>query len=136
MGFLKKLIGIGLTVGATVAVMKVAERYQQNQIAGPIETGESGQTGLNETVSGVAAAAKEVYDETAAAVKEKAPAVMEKVKVTVADAAEAVKEKAPEAVERVRRAARPRRKKAKEPEASVGSEAPESAGEAETRPAE
>lgn len=67
MGFLKKLIGIGLTVGATVAVMKVAERYQQNQIAGPIETGDSGQTGLNETVSGVAAAAKEVYDETAAA---------------------------------------------------------------------
>ena len=33
MGFFSRLLGIGLTAGATVAAMKVADKYKENQKA-------------------------------------------------------------------------------------------------------
>ena len=63
MGFFKKLLGLGVAAGAAAAVVKVAEKADPKTV-------------VNEVVR----AAGEFYHETADAVKEKAPEVVEKVK--------------------------------------------------------
>ncbi len=84
MSFFGRLVGLGLTVGATLAAVKVAEKYQANQAASenPDEK-KSAEMVFND----ISKAAAEVYNETAekakdfaASVKEKAPEYVEKVK--------------------------------------------------------
>lgn len=100
MGFLKNLLGLGVAAGTAYAAVKVAQKYNEKKKAEPDQNGD-GTVDVNDTVYGVKDAAREVYKETAAKVREKAPEVREK----AAAAAAAVQEKAPEFIEKVRGAA-------------------------------
>ncbi len=85
MGFLKKLLGIGATAGATVAAMKVAEKYKENNPDGTQDVNNDGKVDARDVLAGVAKAATEVYHEAAESVKEKAPAYADKVKDVVSE---------------------------------------------------
>ena len=100
MGFLKNLLGLGVAAGTAYAAVKVAQKYNEKKKAEPDQNGD-GTVDVNDAVYGVKDAAREVYEETAAKVREKAPEVREK----AAAAAAAVQEKAPEFIEKVRGAA-------------------------------
>lgn len=100
MGFLKNLLGLGVAAGTAYAVVKVAKKYNEKKNANADLNGD-GTVDCNDTVYGVKDAAREVYKETAAKVREKAPEVREK----AAAAAAAVQEKAPEFIEKVKGAA-------------------------------
>lgn len=105
MGFLKKLLGIGATAGATVAAVKVAEKYKENNPGGVQDVNNDGKVDVKDVVAEVAKAATEVYHDAAeglAGIKEKASEYVEKGKDAVSDAAEDIKEKAPEYVEKVK----------------------------------
>lgn len=78
MGFFKKLLGLGVAAGAAAAVVKVAEKVKENNPAG--FAGADGKADPKTVVNEVVRAAGEFYHETADAVKEKAPEVVEKVK--------------------------------------------------------
>ena len=102
-GFLKRLLGIGVTAGATVAAVKVAEQVKENNPDGIQDVNGDGKVDVRDVVSEVAKAATEVYHDAvdavtgaAATVKEKAPEYAGKVKDAVTDTVETVKEKAPE----------------------------------------
>ncbi len=94
MGFLKKLVDIGVTAGATVAAMKVAEKYNENKAnSATDDVNGDGKVDFNDTVANVAKAASEVYAEAAdkvkgfaASAKEKAPELVNKAKETAVDA--------------------------------------------------
>ncbi|NLC79456.1 MAG: hypothetical protein GX683_07010 [Ruminococcaceae bacterium] len=84
MSFFGRLVGLGLTVGATLAAVKVAEKYQANQAASE-NPGEKRNAEM--VFNDISKAAAEVYNETAvkakdfaANVKEKAPEYVDKVK--------------------------------------------------------
>lgn len=79
MGFLKKLLGVGMVAGATAAAIKLGEKVKENHPEGFV-----GNTEPKEVMGEVVRAAADLYHETAEAVKEKAPEVMEKVKVFAA----------------------------------------------------
>jgi hypothetical protein len=83
MGFIRRLLGIGVTAGATVAAVKVADRYKQNNPDGVQDVNGDGKVDAKDVFSEVTKAAAEVYDEAAASFKEKAPVYAEKVKETV-----------------------------------------------------
>ena len=87
MGFLKNLLGLGVAAGTAYAAVKVAQKYNEKKKAEPDQNGD-GTVNVNDTVYGVKDAAREVYEETAAKVREKAPEVREK----AAAAAAAVQE--------------------------------------------
>ena len=89
MGFLKNLLGLGVAAGTAYAAVKVAQKYNEKKKAEPDQNGD-GTVDVNDTVYGVKDAAREVYEETAAKVREKAPEVREK---AAAAAAAPVEEK-------------------------------------------
>ena len=72
MGFLKNLLGLGVAAGTAYAAVKVAQKYNEKKKAEPDQNGD-GTVDVNDTVYGVKDAAREVYKETAAKVREKAP---------------------------------------------------------------
>lgn len=103
MGFLKKLLGIGVVAGTTVAAVKVADKVKENNPDGVQDVNGDGKVDAVDYFEEVKKAATEVYQDAAASFKEKAPVVAQKakdvaedVKEAVVDAAETVKEKAPE----------------------------------------
>lgn len=109
MGFLKKLLGIGVTAGATVAAVKVAEQVKENNPDGVQDVNGDGKVDAKDYFEEVKKAAVEVYQEATATIKEKAPVVTQKakdaaedVKEAVTTAANTVKEKAPEYAEKAK----------------------------------
>jgi hypothetical protein len=97
MGFLKNLLGLGVAAGTAYAAVKVAQKYNEKKNANADLNGD-GAVDANDTVYGVKEAAREVYAETAAKVREKAPEVREKAAAAIG----AVQEKAPEFIEKVK----------------------------------
>ena len=83
MGFLKKLFGIGVTAGATVAAVRVSDQYKKNNPDGVQDVNGDGKVDAKDVLSEVAKAATEVYQDAAAAVKEKGPDYVQKVKDAV-----------------------------------------------------
>ena len=75
MGFLKNLLGLGVAAGTAYAAVKVAQKYNEKKKAEPDQNGD-GTVDVNDTVYGVKDAAREVYKETAAKGREKAPSAM------------------------------------------------------------
>ena len=109
MGFLKKLLGIGVTAGATVAAVKVAEQVKENNPDGVQDVNGDGKVDAKDYFEEVKKAAVEVYQEATATIKEKAPVVTQKAKDAAEDVREAVttaantvKEKAPEYAEKAK----------------------------------
>ena len=100
MGFLKNLLGLGVAAGTAYAAVKVAQKYNEKKNANADLNGD-GAVDAKDTVYGVKEAAREVYAETAAKVREKAPEVREKAAAAIG----AVQEKAPEFIEKVKGAA-------------------------------
>ena len=86
MGFLKKLLGIGVTAGATVAAMKVAQTYKENNPDGVQDSNGDGKVDAKDVFSEVSKAATEVYHDAAAAIREKGPVYAQKAKAVVDDA--------------------------------------------------
>ena len=86
MGFLKKLLGIGVTAGATVAAVRVADRYKANNPNGVQDVNNDGKVDAKDVLSEVAKAATEVYHEAVDTIQQKAPQYAQKAK----DAAEDV----------------------------------------------
>lgn len=68
MGFLKRLFRVGATAGATVAAMKVAEKYKKNNPNGFGDVNGDGKVDSADVLIEVGKAAREVYDDAAAAV--------------------------------------------------------------------
>lgn len=68
MGFLKRLFRVGATAGATVAAMKVAEKYKKNNPNGVGDVNGDGKVDSADVLIEVGKAACEVYDDAAAAV--------------------------------------------------------------------
>lgn len=68
MGFLKRLFRVGATAGATVAAMKVAEKYKKNNPNGVRDVNGDGKVDSADVLIEVGKAAREVYDDAAAAV--------------------------------------------------------------------
>lgn len=68
MGFLKRLFRVGATAGATVAAMKVAEKYKKNNPNGVGGVNGDGKVDSADVLIEVGKAAREVYDNAAAAV--------------------------------------------------------------------
>ena len=68
MGFLKRLFRVGATAGATVAAMKVAEKYKKNNPNGVGDVNGVGKVDSADVLIEVGKAAREVYDNAAAAV--------------------------------------------------------------------
>ena len=91
MGFLKRLLGIGVTVGATVAAVKVAEQYKENKPNGVQDVNGDGKVDVRDMASEVVKAATEVYHEAESAVRQKAPVVTGKVEDVVNGTAETIK---------------------------------------------
>ena len=112
MGFLKRLLGIGVTAGAAVAAVKVAEQVKENNPDGISDVNGDGKVDAKDVLSEVAKAATEVYHDTvdavtgaASAAREYAPEYAGKAKDAVTGAVETVKEKAPEYAGKVKDAA-------------------------------
>ena len=87
MSFLGKIIKTGVVAGAAYAAAKIGQKYKEKD---PTGTAENKADVLKE-------AANEFYQTTAAAVKEKAPAVMETLQEKAQEAVSYAKEKAPNA---------------------------------------
>lgn len=88
MGFIKRLLGIGVTVGATVAAVKVADQVKENNPNGIQDVNGDGKVDAKDYFQEVKKAAVEVYQEASATVQQKAPEFTQKAK----DAAEDVKD--------------------------------------------
>jgi hypothetical protein len=108
-GFLKKILGIGVVAGATVAAVKVADQVKENNPDGVQDVNGDGKVDAKDYFEEVKKAATEVYQDAAAAIKEKAPVFTQKakdaaedVKEAVSGAAATVKEKAPEYTEKAK----------------------------------
>ena len=102
-------MGIGVTAGATVAAVKVAEQVTENNPNGVQDVNGDGKVDAKDYFEEVKKATVEVYQEASAAIKQKAPEFSQKAKETanyvkeaVTNAAETVKEKAPEYVQKAK----------------------------------
>ena len=78
MGFLKKLLGIGVTAGATVAAVRVADKYKEDNPNGTQDLNNDGKVDAADVIIGVTKAANSVYNDATSKVKEKAPEYSEK----------------------------------------------------------
>ena len=87
-GFIKRLLGIGVTVGATVAAVKVADQVKENNPDGIKDVNGDGKVDAKDYFEEVKKAAVEVYQEASATVQQKAPEFTQRAK----DAAEDVKD--------------------------------------------
>lgn len=85
MGFLRKLLGIGVTAGATVAAVRVADKYKENNPDGVQDVNGDGKVDAKDVLSEVAKAATEVYHEAADSISQKAPECAQKAKDAVND---------------------------------------------------
>lgn len=85
MGLLKKLFGIGVTAGATVAAVRVADKVKANNPDGIQDVNGDGKVDVQDVLQEVGKATTEVYNDAAAAIKEKGPAYAEKAKTAVND---------------------------------------------------
>lgn len=85
MGFLKNLLGLGVAAGTAYAAVKVAQKVNEKKNANADLNGD-GTVDANDTVYVVKEAAREVYEETAAKVREKAPEYIEKVRGAAGEA--------------------------------------------------
>lgn len=94
MSFLKKLFGIGATAAATVAAVRVSDKFKENNPDGVGDLNGDGVVDTKDVVIGVKNAAKEVYEETVGIVREKAPEFTEKVETFVDDVVDEVRETA------------------------------------------
>ena len=81
MGLLKKLFGIGVTAGATVAAVRVADKYKENNPDGVQDVNGDGKVDFEDKFAEVKKAASQVYADA----KEKAPAYVQKAKDAVND---------------------------------------------------
>lgn len=88
MGFLRKLLGIGVTAGATVAVVRVADKVKENNPDGVQDVNGDGKVDAKDYFEEVKKAASEVYQDAAETFQEKAPQFTQKAK----DAANNVKD--------------------------------------------
>ena len=86
MGFLRKLLGIGVTAGATVAAVRVADRYKENNPNGVQDVNGDGKVDVMDVLSEVAKAGTEVYHEAADSFSQKAPGYAQKAKDAANDA--------------------------------------------------
>lgn len=98
MGLLKKLLGIGVTAGATVAAVRVSDKYKENNPDGVQDVNGDGKVDSKDVMIEVKKAASEVYEQASAKVKEKTPEykeafsnTMQKAKDTVNDVVEDIK---------------------------------------------
>ena len=66
MGLLKKLFHIGVTAGATVAAVRVADKVKENNPNGVGDVNGDGQVDAKDTFIEVKRAAKQVYQDAAA----------------------------------------------------------------------
>ena len=64
MGLLKKLFGIGVTAGATVAAVRVSDRYKANNPNGTPDVNGDGKVDAADVIAEVKKAASEVYEES------------------------------------------------------------------------
>ena len=94
MGFLKKLLGIGITAGATVAAVRVADKYKENNPNGVGDVNGDGKVDAKDMFEEVKKAATEVYQDATSTMSQKAPEYAQKAKET----AETVVEKAKDVV--------------------------------------
>lgn len=86
MGFLKNLLGLGVAAGTAYAAVKVAQKVNEKKKAVGEDLNGDGTVDANDTAYGVKEAARKVYEETAAKVREKAPEFIEKVKGAAGEA--------------------------------------------------
>ncbi len=82
---LKNLLGIGVTAGATVAAMKVAQTCRENNPGGVQDSNGDGRVDAKDVLAKVAKSATEVYSGAAAAIREKGPVYAWKAKAAVDD---------------------------------------------------
>jgi len=99
MGFLKKLFGIGATAAATVAAVRVSDKYKENNPDGVGDLNGDGVVDAKDVLIGVKNAAKDVYNDAKSAVKEQSPQtyafdenVVDEVKETAAEVKAEVQE--------------------------------------------
>ncbi len=71
MGFLRRLLGIGVTAGATVAAVRVADKYKENNPGGVQDVNGDGKVDTRDVLSEVVKAAGEVYQDAAASIQGK-----------------------------------------------------------------
>lgn len=80
MGFLRKLLGIGVTAGATVAAVRVADKYKENNPNGVQDVNGDGKVDSKDMLIEVKKAATEVYQEAIDTIQQKAPEYTQKAK--------------------------------------------------------
>lgn len=71
MGLLKRLFGIGVTAGATVAAVRVADKYKENNPNGVQDVNGDGVVDAKDVLSEVKRAATEVYQDAASSFQQK-----------------------------------------------------------------
>ncbi len=71
MGFIRRLLGIGVTAGATVAAVKVAEQYKENNPNGVQDVNGDGKADAADVMIEVAKAASEVYNDAVETIQSK-----------------------------------------------------------------
>ena len=75
MGFIRRLLGIGVTAGATVAAVKVAEQYKENNPNGVQDVNGDGKADAADVMIEVAKAASEVYNDAVETIQSKKKSV-------------------------------------------------------------
>jgi len=90
LGFIKRLLGIGVTVGATVAAVKVADQVKENNPDGIKDVNGDGKVDAKDYFEEVKKAAVEVYQEASASIQQKAPEFTHRAKDTAEDVKDAV----------------------------------------------
>jgi hypothetical protein len=78
LGFFRRLLGIGLTAGATVAAVKVAEQYKENNPNGVQDVNGDGKADAADVMIEVAKAASEVYNGAVEAIRDRKGASQKK----------------------------------------------------------
>ncbi len=68
MGIIKKLLGVGAVAGATVAAVRVSDKYKENNPDGVQDVNGDGKVDAKDKFEAVKQAAKDAYDEAAAKV--------------------------------------------------------------------
>ena len=84
-GFLRRLFGIGVTAGATVAAVRVADKVKENNPEGVQDVNGDGKVDAKDYFVEVKKAASEVYQDAAAAFQEKAPGFTQKAQDAATD---------------------------------------------------
>jgi len=75
LGFIRRLLGIGVTAGATVAAVKVAEQYKENNPNGVQDVNGDGKADAADVMIEVAKAASEVYNDAVETIQSKKKSV-------------------------------------------------------------